>query len=62
MIASGDRPGYRIMPAQDGRWYVDALPWLSVTAARRREVLDEARVSIAAWLEVEPEAFDLEAD
>ena len=28
----------------------------------RREALDEARAAIAMWLEVEPNAFDVEAD
>jgi hypothetical protein len=37
------------------------LPWLSVTALGRREALDEARAAIAEWLEVEPDAFDVEA-
>ena len=60
MIARGDRPGYRLMPAQDGRWQVDALPWLSVTAQARREALDEARAAIAAWLDVRPDSFDVE--
>ena len=62
MISRGDRPGYRLMPAQDGRWYVDALPWLSVTVARRPEALDEARAAVAAWLDVDPDSFELEVD
>ena len=61
MIARGDRPGYRISKAQDGRWQIDALPWLSVSATGRREALDEARAAIATWLDVEPESFDIEA-
>ena len=32
MIARGDRPAYRIRTAQDCRWRVDAMPWLSMTA------------------------------
>jgi hypothetical protein len=32
-----------------------------VTATGRREALDEARAAIAKWLEVDPEAFDVEA-
>jgi hypothetical protein len=43
MIARGDRPEYRVATAQDGRWRVDTLPWVPVTATRRREALDEAR-------------------
>ena len=56
----GDRPAYRVTTAQDGRWTVDAMPWVSVAAVNRREALDEARAAIAAWLEVEPDAFDVE--
>ena len=37
------------------------LPWLSVTATGRREALDEAREVIAEWLDVPPDAFDVEA-
>jgi hypothetical protein len=33
-----------------------------VTATNRREALDEARAAIAEWLEVQPDAFDVEAD
>ena len=60
MIARGDRPAYRLTTAQDGSWRTDALPWLSVTATWRREALDEAQATIAEWLEVEPDAFDVE--
>ena len=60
MIARGDRPGYRITPAKDGRWHVDALPWLSVALKGRREALDEARAAIAAWLDASPDCFDVE--
>ena len=31
MIVRGDRPGYRLWLV-DGRWVVDALPWLTVAA------------------------------
>ncbi len=61
MIARGDRPGYRILPAQDGSWYVDALPWLSVTATRRRDAMEAARAAMADWLDVTPDEFDVEA-
>ena len=60
MIARGERPMYRLRP-QDGRWTVDALPWVTLTATGRREVLEAARAAIAEWLEVPPDAFDLEA-
>jgi hypothetical protein len=58
MIARGERPMYRLR-AEDGRWAVDALPWVTVTAAGRQEALDAARAAIGRWLEVAPDAFDL---
>jgi hypothetical protein len=61
MIARGDRPAYRLRTAVDGRWCVDALPWLKLAATGRRAAMDEARAAIAAWLEVPPDAFDVEA-
>jgi hypothetical protein len=61
MIARGDRPAYRITTTEDGRWRVDELPWVPVTATGHREALDEARAAIAEWLEVDPNAFDLAA-
>ena len=60
MVARGDRPRYRITTAQDGRWRVDALPRVSVTATGRREAFDEARAAIAEWLDVPRDAFDVE--
>ena len=60
MIARGERPAYRLIYAEDGRWRVDALPWVSVTAIGRREALDEARAAIAAWLQVESDSLDVE--
>jgi hypothetical protein len=62
MIARGDRPAYRLRADQDGRWRVDTLPWVSVTATGRREALDEARAAIAEWLEMPPDSFDVETD
>ena len=61
MIARGDRPAYRVTTDEDGRWGVATLPWVSVEATNRREALDAARAAIAAWLQVEPDAFDVEA-
>jgi hypothetical protein len=55
------RPLYRVRRDQDGRWGVDALPWLSVEATGHREALAAARAAIAAWLEVDPGTFDMEA-
>jgi hypothetical protein len=60
MIARGDRPAYRVTTALDGRW-VDARPWVSLTATGRLEALDEARAAIAEWLDVSGDAFDVES-
>ena len=60
MIARGDRPAYRVTADEDGRWQVYGMPWVSVTAAGRREALDEARKAIAEWLDVPPDAFVVE--
>jgi predicted RNase H-like HicB family nuclease len=61
MIARSDRPAYRVTAAEDGCWTVDELPSVSVTATGRREALDEARAATAEWLEVDPDAFDVES-
>ena len=60
-VARGDRPAYRVTTAEDGRWRVDTLPWVPVTATGRREALDEARAAIAEWREVPLDAFYVEA-
>lgn len=54
MLATGQRPGYRLRPAQDGRYSVLEAPWLSV--GKR----SAGRAAIAAWLGCDPDAFDLE--
>lgn len=61
MIARGERPGYRLLPAQDGGWTVEGIPGVILSAASRREALDVARATIAGVLEVDPDTFDLEA-
>lgn len=61
MVARGDRPTYRIKTARDGQWTVDTLPWLPLNASSHREALDDARTAIAEWLDVPPDAFDVEA-
>jgi hypothetical protein len=61
MIARGELPAYRIT-APEGRWYVIEAPWLELTATSRQETLNGARRAIVAWLEVDPDAFDVEAD
>jgi hypothetical protein len=60
MVARGERPGYRLVSGQGGSWTVDALPWVTVTATARRDALDAVRATIAGWLDVPPDAFDLE--
>jgi hypothetical protein len=58
MVSRGQRPMYRLR-AEDERWTVDAMAWLTVTATSRHEALDAARAAIAEWLEVPPQSFDL---
>jgi hypothetical protein len=61
MIARGERPGYRIAETGDGMTiHVVELPWLGPMRADRSEALRRARETIAAWLGVDPESFDLE--
>jgi hypothetical protein len=59
MIARGQRPLYRLR-AQDGRWTVDGMSWLTVTAASRTEAVNVARAAIAEWLDVPRQSFDIE--
>jgi hypothetical protein len=60
-IASGERPVYRAMRAQDGRWEVLGCPWLSIDANDRRSAVEATRAAVAEWLGVEPDAFGVEA-
>jgi hypothetical protein len=46
-IASGERPVYRAIRAQDGRSEVLGCPWLSIDANDRRSALDGARAAVA---------------
>ena len=59
-ISRGERPLYRVRTAQDGSWRVEWCPWLVGTAANRVVALANARTTIAAWLEVDPDAFEVE--
>ena len=54
MLATGQRPGYRLRNAQDGRCTVLEAPWLSM--GKR----SAGRAAIAAWLDCDPDTFDLE--
>jgi hypothetical protein len=61
MIARGERPGYRIADTGDGETiHIVELPWLGPIKADGSTALRRAREVIAAWLEVDPERFDLE--
>lgn len=60
MVSRGERPGYRLTPSQDGRWELNALPWLPMTASNRLEALAAAKTAIAKWLEVHPGTFDVQ--
>jgi hypothetical protein len=55
-IARGERPVYRAMQSQDGRWYVLGYPWLSIDAGDHRSALEGTRAAVAEWLGVEPDA------
>jgi hypothetical protein len=59
-IARGERPLYRVRTAQDGSWSVEGCPWLSVTASDRRGARESATRAVADWLDVEPDAFEVE--
>jgi hypothetical protein len=52
---------YRVVAAQDGSWSVLGCPWLSIAANDRRSAVDATRAAVAAWLAVEPDAFDVES-
>lgn len=58
-IARGDRPTWRLVAAPGERWVIVGLDWLTLSARPRRVALDEARLAIAALLEVPPDAFDV---
>ena len=58
-IARGDRPTWRLSAAPDERWIIVGLEWLALAARSRRAAMDEARLAIAALLEVTPDAFDV---
>lgn len=58
-IARGDRPTWRLATAPGERWVIVGLEWLTLSARTRKAGLDEARLAIAALLEVPPDAFDV---
>ena len=59
-IARGDRPTWRLTPAPGERWVIVGLEWLAVSSRSRNAALDEARLAIAALLEVPPDSFDVQ--
>jgi len=61
MVAHGERPGYRLVATPDRTWRVDGLPGIAVAAQDLRAARAQARAVIAAALDVDPAAFDVEA-
>ena len=61
LIRSGERPVYRLVPTQDGRWAIESRGWLSVDASDRRGALVAARAAVADWLDVPADSFDVES-
>jgi hypothetical protein len=63
MIARKDRPCYRVAETGDGATvHVIELPWIAPIEATRRSALDRTREAIAAWLDVQPDTFDVERE
>jgi hypothetical protein len=64
MIARGARPLFKARLEPDGEFILIRIPQLEiVTQARHRaEIVAMARDCIAIWLDVRPDAFDLEID
>jgi len=60
MIARGDRPTYHVTFARSGSRTVVEFEWLHLEAQGRRDALAAAHSAIAAWLDVSPDAFDLD--
>jgi hypothetical protein len=61
VIAGGERSVYRCVAAKDGRWEVLGCPWLSIEANDRRSAVEATGAAVADWLDVEPNAFGVEA-
>jgi hypothetical protein len=60
MVSAGERPAYRLVELPNATYRVDGLPGLVVGPVSRREAPDAARAAIAAVLDVQPDAFDVE--
>ena len=59
-IARGESPIYRVRADDYGGWSVDWAPWLTIDATTRAEALAAARRAVSAWLECDPDAFEVE--
>jgi hypothetical protein len=56
-----ERPCYRVAETGDGvTVHIIELPWIDPIDATRQTAIDRARDAIAAWLDVQPDSFDLE--
>ena len=63
MVARKDRPCYRVAETGDGATiHIIELPWIPPLEANRQDAVDRARSAIAAWLGVQPDAFDVERE
>lgn len=60
MIARKERPCYRVAETGDGTYHLIELPWVAPVTASRADALDRARDAVAALLDVDPDAFDIE--
>lgn len=60
MIARTERPCYRVAETGDGTYHLIELPWVRPVVATRGTALERARAAVAGWLDVHPEAFDIE--
>jgi hypothetical protein len=61
MLARKERPCYRVADTGDGATvHIIELPWIAPIDATRETAIDRARDAIAAWLDVQPDSFDLE--
>jgi len=62
LLASGERPAYRLKRVWGGAWVVREAPWLSFIAQDRPTARVAATRRIAELLECEPWAFDLDVE
>jgi hypothetical protein len=61
MIARKDRPCYRVAGTGDGATvHIVELPWIVPIEASHQTGVERAREAIAAWLDVQPDTFDVE--